>query len=228
MGAYLPPVSNLYRCKMLSALSILAMYLLLPSLAEKLPEAGSYTSEVEIAEGSYLVLRGNTNVNQFRCSFEKPIYGDTLAVRWSEKEGQVFFEGAILNLNVDQFECGNRMMNKDFQQLLMAEDFPFITIELRSANLSDSVEMPFSLSQMDAHSLLTGLNITVAGAKKQYAVPVTVNSKKGSYTYSGALSIDITDFGLTPPSRLLGMIVVEEKIEIAFYIKTRIISYKMQ
>ena len=46
----------------------------------------------------------------------------------------------------------------------------------------------------------------------------------GKHYYTGKLKLDITDFGLEPPKKLLGLLVVKKEVDIDFRINLKIIQ----
>jgi hypothetical protein len=70
--------------------------------------------------------------------------------------------------------------------------------------------------------LHTKLNITISGVSKVYELPVEVDNTQKAVMVCGKLPIDINDFKLSPPKKLLGIIKVSNKIEIDFNLEVKI------
>jgi hypothetical protein len=56
--------------------------------------------------------------------------------------------------------------------------------------------------------------VKIAGVEKEYLVPVTYNQTTNNV--KGHLKLNIKDFKLKSPKKLLGMVVVNENVEINF------------
>ena len=97
-------------------------------------------------------------------------------------------------------------MNADFQDLLMCEKYPEIVIELdKIAFVSREFVKAF-------------INVHLAGMTNSYSLPVQINKDR----FIGKFKMNIRDFGLEPPKKALGLIEVDEQIEVQFDLK---ISY---
>ncbi|MFM7896359.1 MAG: YceI family protein, partial [Flavobacterium sp.] len=58
------------------------------------------------------------------------------------------------------------------------------------------------------------LNVKIAGVEKEYLVPVIFNSNTNNV--KGLLKLNIKDFKLKSPKKLLGMVVVNDNVDINF------------
>ena len=59
------------------------------------------------------------------------------------------------------------------------------------------------------------ITMQIAGKSNTYTMPVLVNADG----YKGKLKMNIRDFGLVPPKKALGLIEVDEMIEVQFDLK---------
>ncbi|HTM02087.1 MAG TPA: YceI family protein [Vicinamibacterales bacterium] len=58
--------------------------------------------------------------------------------------------------------------------------------------------------------------LTIAGVEKEVALDLTVQRSGASLTVTGALALLMTDYGITPPKAMLGMLKTDPKVTIAF------------
>ncbi|RTL13723.1 MAG: YceI family protein [Flavobacteriaceae bacterium] len=58
------------------------------------------------------------------------------------------------------------------------------------------------------------LNVKIAGVEKEYLVPVIFNTNTNNV--KGQLKLNIKDFKLKSPKKLLGMVVVNDHVDINF------------
>ena len=58
------------------------------------------------------------------------------------------------------------------------------------------------------------LNVKIAGIEREYLVPVTYNQTTNNV--KGQLKLNIKDFKLKSPKKLLGMVVVNDNVDINF------------
>jgi len=157
--------------------------------------------EVLITKESFLYIKGTSNINTFTCVYDAATLSRKVPVRFTQDNNTMHFKNVHMQLKNTGFNCGNRGINNDFHELLQTNKYPNINFELLSAtHYKNSVEAQVA--------------IEIAGIKKQYKVPVKTNGELAPI--EGVLCINITDFGLTPPKKMMGMILVREDIEIVF------------
>lgn len=161
---------------------------------------------VKLEDSSYITIHGETNVNQFACNYVSLSARDTVQIELDRQGRKVYFNQAKLEINTTSFDCGNRMMNQDFQELLSAEQFPFIDIELLSVKISDS-----------GHAIAQ-TSVTIRDEQKKFSVPVLYEILPEKQFYQGVLKINIRDFDIEPPRKMLGMVIVDEMILIEFHL----------
>jgi len=103
---------------------------------------------------------------------------------------------------------GSIMDNKTYDAL-KADKYTNITFKLEKVT-------PFKV-QSDGYSITATGNLTIAGATKK--VELIVKGKAngdGSITFTGSQKIKMTDFGMKPPTALLGAMKVGNDVEIVF------------
>lgn len=168
-----------------------------------------YKHHVKITANSSLFIKGTSNVNTFTCNYNKTKLERKIPVEFRRNGKTLHFKNVHMQLDNLGFDCGNRGINRDFHELLQTEAYPKIDFHL--------LEVDKSASKPQAH-----VAIKIAGKKKKYTFPVEVfeNSTK----IDGLLCLNITDFGLIPPRKMMGMIVVREDIEINFSFEIQVLE----
>lgn len=165
--------------------------------------------EVLITNESFLYIKGTSNINTFTCVYDAATLSRKVPVSFTTNNKTTHFKNVQLLLKNSGFNCGNRGINSDFHELLKTHKYPNIQFEL--------------LKTVDNHnSIDTHIAIEIAGIKKQYKVPVIKNGELAPL--EGVLCLNITDFGLTPPRKMMGMIVVREDIEIVFGFELQVLK----
>lgn len=179
--------------------------------------------EVSILEASYLVINGKTNVNKFHCYYHQ-LSTKPLPVVLNQLENSITVKNAALILQTHQFDCNNQMMNKDFQQLLQSEAYPQIEIEILRLHQS-----PHSDRKLSSHLNEVSFTIWVqalfriVGNEHQYSFPVKViDNSDDALNLQGSVDLNLLDFDITPPKKLLGLVEVQELITIDFFAKLRV------
>ena len=158
---------------------------------------------IMILPSSELIIAGSTNVNKFDCKFNIDLIADRKKVNYTQEDHLIRFKDLQLSLLTEGFDCGNKRMNSDFQDLLMCEKFPEIVISI------DHVEL-ISPEYQKAF-----ISVKLAGKTNHYNLPVKINEDR----FKGKFKMNIRDFGLEPPKKALGLIEVDEQIEVQFDLK---------
>ena len=182
---------------------------------------GNY--QVQIAEESHLVINGHTNVNTFSCGYNGNFYPDTLSVNTIATSGCLRFKNADIRLKTKLFDCSNKLMNPDFRNLLKADQYPYIRIKVLEIDKNPGQVKNYLVSNYDRNMLLLTVEIMIAGQKKIYNLPIEVADNRDNNFYKGHLKMNIRDFGLTPPRKMLGLVVVDEMVSIDFMIKISVV-----
>lgn len=158
---------------------------------------------ITILPESELIISGSTNVNKFDCKFNIDLITDPKEIKFTKSENFIHFSHLNLELLTQGFDCGNKRMNSDFQDLLLSEEFPKIVIELNK------------IEALAGEYVKAYVSVQLAGKSCSYTLPVLVESER----YKGKLKLNIRDFGLVPPKKALGLIEVDEMIEVQFDLK---------
>lgn len=167
-------------------------------------------TRVWVAPESEVVIAGTTNVNGFTCRYD--VQGLEMPIRmvYDEKVEQILFKNAKLKLANDCFDCGGRAINKDFRELLKTEQHP--QVELRLLH----VDPP----KPDGQKIEVGLEIVIAGIARKYRA--LLNCEQASdICVNGTLALRLSDFGLEPPRKVLGMIKVDDEIQVQLTLKMK-------
>ncbi len=176
---------------------------------------------IRIEEESHLVINGSTNINTFSCGYNGSFLDDTLTVNAISSGDNLRLNNAMLKLRTVKFSCNNRLMNPDFQHLLQADKYPYIIIhvlEIRRLSAGSFVQS-ISKNYPGNNNILLSVEITLAGRKNTYQLPVSIRNIRHHKFYQGYLDLDIRDFGLTPPIKMLGLVKVSEMVRINFIVQ---------
>lgn len=158
---------------------------------------------VRVAPDSVVVISGTTNVNQFTCKYNLQELELPIRLTYDEKAQHILFKNAKLKLANDCFDCGGKAINKDFRELLQTKSHPEVELKLLYVNPP----------QPEKETISVGMEIKIAGVTRKYESILNCE-QKGGICVKGTLALKLTDFGLEPPKKVLGMIKVDNEIQV--------------
>lgn len=160
---------------------------------------------VLIASESKLYITGTSNVNSFTCEFNIKTLDEPIPVIYEKEKDVISFENATLTLENSCFDCGGKGINKDFYSLLKSEEHPHIYLRLKQ----------IKRQQHDKNNIEALIEIEIAGIEKSYHMNAKL-ANGDDLNINGQLKLNISDFNLKAPKKMLGLIVISEIIEIHF------------
>jgi hypothetical protein len=155
--------------------------------------------------GNFLIIEGESNINRFSFSFAtRP---DDPATSFNYRS---LHNGTEIMIPVREFEASNPHMYSDFLMKLHEKEFPYISIKFPdlTTNKTDN------LLQRSQHKVL----ITIAGVTKQYSIDCSLLNCGDHLSISGSEMVRLSDFHISPPEKLNGLIKVKDEITVSFSI----------
>lgn len=175
-----------------------------------LKDSKANSTMVYIASDSRLKISGTTNINTFTCDFNTEKLTEPILVNYQQVGSKYIFHKANLFLDNQSFDCGSRAINKDFHSLLKSDQYPSILLKLKEIEL-DTNAPTYLNAQVD---------IEIAGQTNSYKVPIKFEQKE-NMSILGVLQLNLNDFDLKAPKKVLGLIIVHETITINFDLAIR-------
>lgn len=178
------------------------------------------TFSVELQKNSSLTINGTTNVIPFKLyqSGDK-LLKRNFVITATQNQDRIVLNQNQQTIMVKSFSSENKMALRDFLKLVKADNYPNFHIQL------NYFELQQKKSNADLSKANVSVNITITGKTKQYNIPITSYQVGDFYTLNGNEKINIRDFGLEPPTVMLGLIHVNEWINIDFHIICKITNY---
>ncbi|NBC18616.1 MAG: YceI family protein [Bacteroidetes bacterium] len=173
--------------------------------------AQAQTQQITVRHGSTLQIDGTSSVNAFTCVAETVDGHGRLATtpaRLASTERRQ--PQAELTVPVHALDCGKDRMNEDLYEAIGASEHPTIRYRLDEADLLERVGE-------DTYRLRTRGWLSLAGEERP--IEMTVVGKRigdGQYAVQGSKTLLMSDFGIDPPSALLGLIKAHDRIEVHF------------
>lgn len=159
----------------------------------------------QIEPGSKLNIKGITNVTDFTCKCEELF--PTMQLIIKNKGSKAHFDKTNLAIRAKKLDCGNKAMNSDMYKTMKADDYPHIQIELLESEIA-------ALNENWA-TLQTSANLTIAGVTRKETFTIQAQKTDAlQYRFKACKSIKMTDYGMTPPRPMLGLIKVKDFISL--------------
>lgn len=101
-----------------------------------------------------------------------------------------------------------RIMDNKTHKALAADDHKYITYALSKATITQQNDQKVTVRATGA--------LTIAGKTKTVTMDVTGTKKNGAIQFSGSKALKMTDFGIDPPTAMLGTLKTGDDITIDF------------
>lgn len=159
---------------------------------------------------SRIWIEGRSNVDSFTC-----VAGEFLGDAWynlaSEEEtgSSLFLE---VQVPVETLNCGRSRMNRDMYEALQGDKHESIRFEYLQAYLLEEKVRLDSPLRLQVRGLLT-----VAGTKREISFEAEGRIYgNGEVGVKGSKQIRMTDYNITPPTALLGLVKAQDELTVHF------------
>ena len=189
----------------------LFIILLIPVLLSSRAKENEYSLKTVrwvVEKNSTLRVQGKTNVNKFVCTISEYAERDTI-ICLGEPARQVKLTGA-LEMDVLSFDCHSKMITKDFRKTIKADKYPVLTIRFLSLE-----SMP--VLENKTESIKGWVEVELAGVVKKFQLNYSFsNAASGLIQLNGGRSFSFSDFKLTPPKKLGGLVKIKDAFDVNF------------
>ncbi|MDX1630122.1 MAG: YceI family protein, partial [Fulvivirga sp.] len=169
---------------------------------------------VDVLPGSTISLEGKTNINSFNCLNCEEIVNYSSKVQVEVTNDSWKLDNAFLNIKAAGFDCEINELTRDFKELLCVESYPYLKIKVKKLK---------KVSTSNDYTIYNAtIDLTIAGTKNEVVVPITADQQEDKVICTGQTKIDVTDFNITPPTKMFGLIKVKKEILVNFYLELQI------
>ena len=155
-----------------------------------------------IPQSSVINVHGTSNVHDWDMKPNK-INGE-LGLSSSKQ-----INSLLIKLEVKSLKSGNGIMDGKTYDAFEYKKNPYIVFQLTDASQA-------KLTDNDTEITLTG-NLSFAGATRKISIKTTVKiTKNGEYQLKGSVPLKMTDFGMKPPTAMLGTMKTGDAVTIKF------------
>ena len=168
---------------------------------------------LKVSESSTMTIYGSANVTDWEAKV-KTIKGEVVLrnaelSNWEEAEA-TWFEQVTFSFPVADIDADSRRMNNNMHDYLKKNRHPEITYSL--------VEVKKLVAMDNPGFVLTVIGIVTAAGESveiEHDVEVSVN-EAGELIVSGSKDLRMTDFGIDPPTAMLGSVRARDEMTIEF------------
>ncbi|HEU4791877.1 MAG TPA: YceI family protein [Flavobacterium sp.] len=175
-------------------LSIMVMGLVLSFLlGSAKPISSLIDPNTIIIDRLEIEILGNSTVGKYSCS-NSLSYRDTIYLNSNTKNS------LKSEISMNNFECGNRIMNKDVKTTVKATKFPKSTVTITNIK---SFGTNYKCS----------LNFRITDKTLSYQNMILKTTKE---SLEGSVAVNFSDIALEPPTKMGGIIKVKDEFVIHF------------
>ena len=161
---------------------------------------------------SFLLIKGSSNINKFECTVDGSSLKDTIDIVYKPNGSSLDFHRFRIDIPVTQFDCQNSMITSDFKETLKAEEYPHMMIDFVKLLFPENDD-PFE----DIYPTGIFARVTLTGKKKKYYIGLEKESlEEKTVRLKGNLAVDMRDFDLEPPTKMLSLVRVNPLLDINF------------
>lgn len=164
---------------------------------------------LNVAPGSKVWVSGTSTARSYRCESTQ-IEG--VAQAGTTDLSTISVGGARITIPVSTLDCRNGTMNGHMRNALKAAQAPNITFNVSTVGLTQT--------DAGANARLAG-ELTIAGRTQPVTVDATVVNENGQLRVRGTKALVMTDYGVRPPTLMLGTMRVHPNVTIGFDVLLR-------
>ena len=158
------------------------------------------SSNGSLQPDSRLWVEGGSTVRDWKCT--AMAINSTIEAN-DNADVSTLVTKAQVNVPVAKLECGNGKMNDHMRKALKAETNADIQFALRSYKMVGN------------SGTLYG-TLTIAGTPKEIEIPATITDEGGTVRVKATKQIKMTEWGVKPPSLMMGTMKVKEVVTVGF------------
>jgi len=184
------------------------------ALAALLPltiAAARVVMPLDLQPESRLWIAGTSTVRSFQCqagAFDAKVASTSAEAVAAVLAGEKAVSKVEVTVPVERLDCRNGTMNEHMRKALKAKEFPTVVFRAEAYDLvrsNDSIAVT-----------MTG-SLTLGGVEK----PITIKAQakpgaNGALVVSGTREVRMTEFGLKPPTLMLGTMKVDDRVTVGF------------
>jgi hypothetical protein len=157
-------------------------------------------TNISLEPTSKVWVEGTSTVRGFKCNASEIT---SALVTSGTPEIASLVDAAEVTIPVAKLDCGNNTMNEHMRKALKSPQNPSIEFKLTSYKVAGST------------ATLLG-TLAMAGVTKDIEIPGTVQQEGSLVRVKASKQINMTQWGVKPPSLMMGTMKVKENVTVGF------------
>ena len=175
---------------------------------------GPSAVRLRLEPGSEVTVEGTSTMHAYHCATNKIMAYVDVDPGYTKDLTKIAkpIVSVKVNIVVNTLKCGNGTMDKNLYGTLNADKNPLITYTLSGYDILNGLSSSFAAN--------TKGSLKISGTEK--LIDMKVNASRlaeGKVTAEGEQTILMTDFGIKPPSFMLGTLKVGNEVKVKFNLK---------
>jgi polyisoprenoid-binding protein YceI len=175
---------------------------------------GPSAVRLRLEPGSEVTVEGTSTMHAYHCKTDKIMAYVDVDPGYTKDLTKIAkpIVSVKVNIVVNTLKCGNGTMDKNLYSTLNAEKNPLITYTLSGYDILNGLSSSFAAN--------TKGSLKISGTEK--LIDMKVNASRlaeGKVTAEGEQTLLMTDFGIKPPSFMLGTLKVGNEVKVKFNLK---------
>lgn len=174
-------------------------------------ESSLLVHRLVVLPDSRLTIDGKTNVNSFKCAISQYKGRDTLVLHEGGVNVRPVFVRGSVQLDATSFDCGMAMMTSDFRKTIESKSYPFIVIDFISFERTPRYRGDERFKGI--------VKISLGGVTRLFEMDCAIEAKSSGLIHlTGEKNFTFSDFSLQPPKKMMGMVKVEQSLNVGFHL----------
>jgi polyisoprenoid-binding protein YceI len=173
--------------------------------------AASTRAPLDLQPESKLTISGTSTVRAFQCqasAFDAKVESSGSGAVAAILAGEKAVSSVLVTVPAEKLDCRNGTMNEHMRKALKADQFASIVFKVDSDDLATGT---------DGVAVKLNGTLTLGGVEKPITVTALAKAgENGTLLVSGTQEVRMTEFGLKPPTLMLGTMKVGERIKVGF------------
>lgn len=185
---------------------LLCLWVLLPST--------SLSQSYIFTESSNCTVNGGSTLRDWTAtssSVQGEVVFEKAFLKKSVRKAGTGVEAASFRVPVKSLKGRADAMNTKIYNAFKSEEHPSIQFELKSGTVRKGSAQQDGSFTLDCTGLLK-----MAGAAQTVSLSLDGKPADQGFHFTGTIPIDMTEYGIKPPSAMFGQIIVEPKINVDF------------